>query len=400
MPHQRQRHLRDLLLRTLRFSPITGILGHRQVGKTTLASELSTAYTTMDTASDLSQALVEPAAFLALHQSKLLAIDECQHAAPLFPALKEWVRVNKRPGQFLLTGSVRFTSRKAIRESLTGRIVSWELLPMDWSEQHELPLPNSLNRLLESKSLGIDLKNSPRFTLKAYLNALDVGGLPGVFAVRDPAIRAQRFETQINTILERDLKLLIQTTLEFRTLRKLMVSLAKRAGTPLSVAEVARETRISLPTLRKLLSAFESLFLIRFIAPEGDFAKPTLFFEDQGECNHLRGSLEADSTQLLMFLYQNLRVQALYRPEQKIEMFTYREKNGHTVPLCFRKGKSVLGLIPFEPTQQQSELSSVLQTSKHFLKRYSGAKVLIVSVQDHDQMIAPGIRWMGAGRLI
>lgn len=397
MPHRRPRHLQKLLSKTLRFSPITGILGHRQVGKTVLSSGLCTEYVTLDLAQELSHALVDPTTFLAAHIGSPVTIDECQLAPPLFPALKEWVRINPKPRQFLLTGSVRFTSRKAIRESLTGRIITWELLPMDWAEQHEQPLQDSVLRILDSDHLNLSLKPNPTFTNASYQRYLDMGGLPGVFGARDPAIRAQRFETQINTILERDLKLLIQTSLEFRTLRKLMAALAEQVGSPLGVTELSRETGISLPTLRKLIPAFESLFLIRLIPTEGDFSKPILFFEDLGEQHHLKRDGDSDASRLLAFLYQNLRTQLHYRPDLKVEIFNFSTRAGHRMPLCFRKGRKVLGIFPLGG---ESELPQASQSAQSFLSRYSEAKVLFVSAEDQDRLITPQIRWVGTSRLL
>lgn len=374
-----------------------GVVGHRQVGKTTLTSLLSSLYVTLDVGHDLAQALVDPLSFLATHVGNPATIDECQLAPPLFPALKEWVRINKKPGQFLLTGSVRFTSRKAIRESLTGRIITWELLPMDWSEQCESPLPDSLIRLLKSRDMRVELSTRRGFSPLSYRRYLEMGGFPGVFGVRDPAIRSQRFETQINTILERDLQLLIQTSLDFKTLRRLLVALAKGVSEPLAIALLSRETRISLPTLRKLLAAFESSYLIRLIPSEGDFSKPVLFFEDLGEQNHLIPTDFVSVKQLTCFLFQNLRVQFHYRPELKGEIFSYRSRSGTTVPLCFRVGKDVLGIIPII---SEDELATAHRDARHFLKQYPSAKTIIVSLEDRDQFLSPGVRWLGVGRLI
>ena len=399
MAHVRDRHLKHLIEKSLRFSPIVGILGHRQVGKTTLTSSVANQYVTLDGVEDLAEAMVDPRLFLSRHPGDPSAIDECQLAPPLFPAIKEWVRIHKKPGQFLLTGSVRFTSRKAIRESLTGRIITWELLPMDWSEQNQAPLPDSLIRLLDAEQVSVALPLPTRGRLNdgGFRRYLEMGGLPGVFGVRDPAIRAQRFETQINTILERDLRLLIQTTLSYRSLRQLVSVLAKKSGLPFSITDVARETRITPPTLRKLLAAFEALFLLRFVPAEGDFGKAVLFFEDLGERNYLTSTALPDSQQLLFFLYQNLRVQAHYRPELKIETFCFRSRSGHHVPLCFRKGANVMGLIP---VTTESELGRAHVDARHFLKRYSRSKVLVVSVEDCDQVLDPNIRRIGVGRLV
>lgn len=131
MPHERQRHLAPLLSKTMRFSGIVGVFGHRQVGKTTLAHRLGSAYVTLDDPVQLNRAQRDGAQFLSelresspkQRSSRPAVIDECQMAPPLFPALKEWVRTHPKPGQFLLTGAVRFSSRRAIRESLTGRML-------------------------------------------------------------------------------------------------------------------------------------------------------------------------------------------------------------------------------------------------------------------------------------
>ncbi len=77
-------------------------------------------------------------------------IDECQPAPPLFPEVKEYVRTHKNPGQLILSGSVRFNSRKAIRGSLTGRMLSYELLPFSISEMEKKPLNRLVIDLLEA----------------------------------------------------------------------------------------------------------------------------------------------------------------------------------------------------------------------------------------------------------
>ncbi len=404
MPHERARHLSGLLQKTFRFSPITGIFGHRQVGKTTLAASLGGQYITLDTAQDQAAANLLPDAFLArlcdpakAREGAPAVIDECQLAPPLFPAMKEWVRQKKKPGQFLLTGSVRFTSRKAIRESLTGRIISWELLPMDWAEQHSRPLANSLLRLLDSSKIDLDLPTATTFTPESYLRALDQGGLPGVFAVRDRSIRAQRFETQLNTILERDLRLLIDTTVPYKNLRRLLSGLAAQVGQPLSLAILGKESGISLPTVRKLLSAFEALFLIRFIDAEGDYRKPIVFFEDIGEMNHVSKQELPVERRLLAFLYQNLRTQWHYRPDERIRAFYFRKRSGCEVPLCIERGKSTLAIIP---VSDDESLAPAVRNAKLFLKLKPQAKILLVSPDQRDQMLSRQIRWLGAGRLL
>ena len=48
MAHIRKRQIVDDLIKTLAFSPIVGVLGHRQVGKTTLLESFSEDYFAFD----------------------------------------------------------------------------------------------------------------------------------------------------------------------------------------------------------------------------------------------------------------------------------------------------------------------------------------------------------------
>ena len=109
MPHRRKRHLEVVLKKLLGLNPLVGILGHRQVGKTTLLELLAHTYHTLDESSERLLAQRLPKQYLQERAGTWVAIDECQLALELFPALKEWVRLHPKPGQFVLSGSVRFT---------------------------------------------------------------------------------------------------------------------------------------------------------------------------------------------------------------------------------------------------------------------------------------------------
>ena len=113
MPRERQRHLKSVLQHLAALSPLVGLVGHRQVGKTTLLEAISRHYVTFDEEEVLASANADPKSFVAALGSPGTAIDECQLGERIFPALKERVRKDKRPGQLYLSGSVRFTSKKA-----------------------------------------------------------------------------------------------------------------------------------------------------------------------------------------------------------------------------------------------------------------------------------------------
>lgn len=403
MPHTRHRHLASLLQKTMLYSAITGIFGHRQAGKTTLASSMAGQYFTLDQSITLDRTQKDPEGFITGHASgkKPIVIDECQMAPELFPALKEHVRMHPQPGQFLLTGSVRFSSRKAIKESLTGRMIAWELLPMDLSEIHERNAPDTVIRIAKAKNIELDLKTASYFSHGAYSEYLKKGGLPGLFAVRDINIREQKFETQLNTMLERDLQLLIKTTLPYATLRLLLASLAGMQGEPLDLANLSRQSRISVPTLKKLLIAFEAMFLIRRLRTQGTESRPVIFLEDQGEASFLFSEQNNELKDILRFCFANLRVQLIYRTELKAEFFQYRNRGGAHVPLAIQistdKNKHHIGMIPIlGTTPTQHDLGSAYS----FLKKFSSPKILFVTRDNADRVLAPNMRIVYLGKLV
>jgi len=397
MPHLRKRHLQPLIEKSLRFSPIVGVFGHRQVGKTTLCEALSERYVTLDLSENQDLGVHSPETLIRSNAAFPLVIDECQLAPPLFLALKEWVRKHKAPGQFLLTGSVRFSSRKAIRESLTGRIINWELLPMDLSESHSAPLPDTVPLLLQPRGFEKPLKKARYFSEKAYSIALSQGGLPGVFSIRDPSIRKQRFETQIETLLERDLRLLVQTTLEYRTLHNLLSVLASRQGLPLELSEVARASRISVPALRRLLAALEAMFVIRIIDTIGTRRRPVIFFEDQGEASHLAGEKPEPLLNITRFLFSFVRQQWVYRPEMDARLFQYRNRGGSFVPLAIQTTRGALGFIPMlDETPGKHELAS----AQSFLGQFKGARCLFVHLGESDRVLGHNLRILPLSHLV
>lgn len=397
VPHIRKRHLQSLLVKSLRFSPIVGLFGHRQVGKTTLCEGLAQNYLTFDRREVLDQGLYSPETLIHSNAGQPLVIDECQLAPPIFPALKEWVRTHKKPGQFLLTGSVRFSSRKAIRESLTGRIINWELLPMDLSESHSSPLPKVIPNLLSPKGINIPLTMAVYFSENTFSLALSQGGLPGIFSIRDATIRSQRFETQIETLLERDLRLLIQTSLDFRVLRNFLSVLATRQTQPIELSEISRVAHISVPALRRLISALESMFVIRIVKTEGSRQRPVLFFEDQGEASHIAGQNRDPLFNITRFIFSFIRHQWVYHPELQAEVFQFRSRGGAFVPLALRTQLGILGFIPMlDEVPGRHELAS----AQSFLANYKNARCLLIHLGKTDRLLGKDLRIMPLGHLV
>lgn len=391
MPHRRRRYAAQDILRALSFSPIVGILGHRQVGKTTLLESIARTYRSMDDEDVLRSAEAGPKAFVARLRGLRDGIDECQRVPALFPALKERVRVRRTPGQFLLTGSVRFTSRRAIRESLTGRIVNCELFPFTISEIKGLPLsdlgPKLVSRRVSSEDELARLLPAPvpgaREEIERYATR---GGLPGLWLMRDDRLRERRLAEQLATILDRDIRQVYPTTLSYRQLLDFLTELALREGRPLRFSDIARKVRIADATQHKLLYAMEAVFLIRVFPVAGGMRGPVVRLEDQAESAYLRSILQDKADPLPpaeSMLYRHVRVQFAYHAQGRRDFFHYQTRGGARVPLAVQTADGVLG---FMVTEEPSPARSHLAGAASFFKAYPNSRIVYVST---DPRAAP-----------
>ena len=374
MAHERNRYIKDRIQNALSFSGIVGVLGHRQVGKTTLLEQLTKKYVTFDQKKNLLRAKTDPEQFIQDFKLFPSAIDEAQYVPEIFPALKELVRVNKRPGLFLLSGSVRFTSKKLIKESLTGRIVNLELLPFSISELEQRPLPSWAMDCAKSRFTDQSIthdQNWIRLAKKRCDSYLATGGLPGACFLRNSEHREDRFESQIETILDRDLRQVLDTKISYERLRELLRHLALQQGNPFEWTHLSRSTRISIPSLRKLIPAFEAIFLIRIIPTEGTEKKSICFLEDQGEAEHLIAGSTPDHQRYLRLLFSYFRHQYHYRLGLSPREFQYRNHGGAYVPFAVHLKTGTLGFVILE-TENPSE--SHLASGRSFLKKYPNSK--------------------------
>lgn len=380
MPHFRERHVSEAFRKLCQFSPLVGIFGHRQVGKTTFLEANSKTYRTLD--EDSREAIEDPKGFLKRLGGDRSAIDECQLAPPLFAALKVWVQTHKKPGQFLLSGSVRFSSRKAIRESLTGRLATVELFPFVLSELRNDQLPDFLPWALQSAEFsGFSLKCSlpkkeAKLRLKSYQDYLERGGFPGLFHIRETQTRNRIMQDILRTVLDRDLRLVYQSSLPYSDLLGLCRELAKKPLEALEFSQIARAASLSVKTVKHLIDALESIYLVRKVPIEGGGRKGfTLWFEDQFEQNHLAEQGLSMDLKRSGLAYRNARAQFEYRLGSTPTFFCYQTRGGARLPLGLRQGKDVLGILPLESLTHLGRAEKAAIAS--FLKHYNHSKVLV-----------------------
>jgi len=373
------------------------------VGKTTFLEQVCPTYRSFDDHKVLDQANSEPAKFLRSLGKKPAAIDESQMCPNLFPALKEYVRKNKRPGQFVLSGSVRFYSRKAIRESLTGRIATVDLLPMDLTE-----LSDTARALLPLQLIGKTTFNpeweselstpTQKVREKLITQYYQQGGLPGICFLRNDRIRSERVREQLQLMLDRDLRLVYPSTVPFTQLLSYVSQLTTMEGQPVHSTVLRQRTGISEVTQKRLLFALENIFLIRQIPIEGDRNGISIYFEDQAESLSLSEENSDPLTQFEGAIYRNFRTPFFYEMGLDFRFFQYRAKPDIRIPFAVRTKKGCLGILPI---LEGSPNRKHLRMAHTFLQRYSPASILILTRGHREtRVVEPRILQIPAERLL
>jgi predicted AAA+ superfamily ATPase len=240
------------------------LTGARQTGKTSTLLRLfpKHGFVSLDLPSEAEQAEKEPHNFLRRYPSPTI-IDEVQYAPGLFRHLKVAVDAKRiRNGQFLLTGSQRFTLMRSVSESLAGRADIVVLETLSWAEMHTA-LPQT----------GLE-------------TAIVRGGFPELHA--NPDIDPVAFyNSYLATYLERDVRSLASVG-NLRDFERFLRACALRSANLLNKADLARDVGIAPSTANLWLSTLEASGQVVLLEPwfsnrtKSIVKSPKLYLADTG----------------------------------------------------------------------------------------------------------------------
>jgi len=240
-----ERILQNQIIQSLQRFPAVGLIGARQVGKTTLAKMIAdrwpkeNLYIDLELPSDYT-AMSEPERLLSRHAKKLVIIDEIQMRRELFPVLRSLIDMDRRPGRFLLLGSSSPDLVRQSGESLAGRIAYHRLSPFLLRELS----PDKMDLL--------------------WIR----GGFPPSTLAKSEDASIQWRQDFIMTYLQRDLSVLgYDIRIPAMTLRRLWQMLAHTHGQSANLSQLAANMELSRQSIRKLLDVLQETFMIRQLQP-------------------------------------------------------------------------------------------------------------------------------------
>lgn len=265
----RERHLARVR-QLLRDHPIVGVLGARQVGKTTLARQLAASWDEPATRFDLEDPedlarLADPKLALA-DLDGLVILDEIQRRPDLFPVLRVLVDRPHGGAGFLILGSASPDLLRQSSETLAGRIAYHELDGFRLDE--------------------VGFERADRLWLR--------GGFPRSFLASTEAASYEWRRAFIRTFLERDIPQL-GVRIAAATLHRFWRMIAHYHAQRWNGAELARALGVSDTTVRRYLDVLTDALVLKQLPPwHANVAKrqvksPKVYLADTGLLHALLG---------------------------------------------------------------------------------------------------------------
>ena len=328
-----KREISDLLVQLAAKRPAVLITGARQTGKTSLLQQLFTQhnYVTLDIPLNARRARDESGFFLENHATPLI-IDEIQYAPELFRYLKVHIDQNRHSnGQFLITGSQKFSLMQGVTDSLAGRVSIVNLHSLSVAELHR----------------HFDAALNTRQTLQWMVK----GGYPEIY---EHDLESSRFHADyIATYIERDVRQLINIR-HVGEFDQFMRLLALRSGQIFNMSRIASEVGVSVNTIKSWINVLETSNIIYLLRPYyQNFGKrliksPKLYFLDTGLLCYLTNihspEMLVDSPLLGAFFETFALGQLLRKMHNRgapDEIYYFRDKDGKEVDFLIPWGSQI-----------------------------------------------------------
>jgi predicted AAA+ superfamily ATPase len=374
--------LRSTIEAALRDSPVVGLLGPRQSGKTTLAREVldgrrGHVFDLEDPRDE--QRLAEPMTSLE-SLTGLVVIDEVQRRPELFPILR--VLADRRPvrARFLVLGSASPELLRQSSETLAGRI-----------------------RFIEMTGFSLD-----EVGRKHWRKRLLRGGSPPSFLARSDVASASWREEFIRTFVERDLAAMGIELRSRANLRRLWAMLAHRHAQLWNGAELAGALGETYPTVRRHLDILTGALVVHQLPPWlPNMAKrlvksPKVYIRDSGLLHALldvRSFRDLERHPKLGASWEGFVVEEILRAVGDRSVFFWATHGGAELDVLVTSGRHKIG---FEikwgdaPTMTRSMHQALtdLALAKLYVvypgpKRYPlDARVEVVPIEQFDGVLA------------
>lgn len=351
------RNSRVLAEEILSDTPVLTVSGARQVGKSTLVSQLlqnrNHRLLNLDNAATLQAAQTDPDGFVRQFPEGVVAIDEIQRVPALLRAIKAALDEDRRPGRFIVTGSSNLMNLKGAEESLAGRAETLRLRGFSQGERKGITEDFAANAWNPHPQLP-----ASEFERIDYLRMITESSFPEI-AEATPRRRDRWVQAYVERVLTKDATDLYGIQYPDR-LRVLLGKIASQGASEFVAAHIGRELNIPERSVPGYLDALKNVFLIDVLPAWGTnltrrvISKPKVFLQDPATAASLVGvdaaSLEMQiSSSFTGGLLESFVATELLKQQEwsaiPFKLFHFRDSTGKEVDLVMEsRNREVVGV--------------------------------------------------------
>lgn len=323
-----KRLLKQRLTKLAKQFPAVSVVGPRQSGKTTLVQKTFSKYeyVSLEDLDTREFATEDPRGFLKQYQNGVI-LDEIQRVPDLFSYLQTEIDRNRKPGQWILTGSQNFLLLSGISQTLAGRTAICHLFPLTMIEQM-------------GSSKAPDL---------SWQEQLFRGFYPEINWTQDDV--QEWYSAYLQTYVQRDVRDFARIG-DLTSFSRFIRLCAGRSGQLLSMNNLAVDASISQPTAKSWLSILESSGLIFQLQPyHTNFSKrlvktTKLYWLDTGLLCHLlriRRPQELFEHPFRGAIFESFVISEIYKLmitwQTEPDIYFWRDRSGHEVDAIVEIGQ-------------------------------------------------------------
>jgi predicted AAA+ superfamily ATPase len=382
--------------------PAVLVLGARQIGKTTLLTQLrpNAPFFDLESPSDLEKIEDDPE-FLLAQYTDTVVIDEAQSLPSLFPVLRVLIdKRRSRTGQFLLSGSSSPLLIENITETLAGRVAIVELGGFSLQESWQLT-DSPFYSWVRGGSYNALPDFVPRTSQDQLWQSCIYGQYPEPFLKRkETRFHTLWMENYFATYVRRDISTLF-SGLNLNAYQRFIRMLAHSTGTIINASEFARSLSVSQPTVRSYLDIIAGTFLWRNLESyqkniQRRVSKmPKGHLKDSGLLCHLLGIRDTET--LLSHpgvgrIWEGFIIEELIKEFEarliKVSTYYYRTHNQAEIDLIL---EGEFGTLPIEIKLGRKTDRRQIATLKAFISEQKLPLGLVINNAEHIEWLAPKV---------
>lgn len=401
------RKIAKVIEKWLREKEIIILTGVRQVGKTSLLELLqskllteninprSVIYLSLENFNILGELNENPENIFkyaeGINERCYFFIDEIQYLDNPSNFLKLLYDKYGEKIKLIVTGSSSLELKANFQDSLVGRKVTFEILPLDFEEFLQFQAFSDIEYLTRA-DVPLDIMKKFDHALEEFLI---YGGMPAVVMQQDREKKTILLGEYINTYINKDVRAIgkIDNIATFNNFIKIMAS---QIGNLLNVSELSNTLNLDRRTLVKYLDLLEQTFVMYKISPylgnvRSQITKmQKIYYFDSGIRNAIMNNFSAlkDRTDAGA-LFENF-VYMEYKKIIKEQVFFYRTTGGAEIDFVFEGQNNIFAVeVKYKALKKQID-ERVLENFDAKIKKQIQRIVINLSLNKNQGLVHYG----------